>query len=311
MSGSRAAYIGGCTGTSNVLAGKVFGIPVNGTHAHSWVMCFPSELEAFEAYAEVYPDRCLLLVDTYDTLSSGVPNAIKVFTKLMDKGREVRAAIRLDSGDLALQSKAAHRMLEHAGFHDPLIVASNDLDAELIADLKRQKARINAWGVGTHLITSHDNPALSGVYKLTAVRDEKNWKPKIKISSNIEKTTDPGIKKLVRYYDRDHVPLGDVLYLVSEPVLEDNSLQFFDRQRLLLKHTITGIDHWEELLVPAFKDGKSCLENSSIHEIRENTIKNIARLPGEMKRLRYPHIYQVLLSPELCKLKKQFLENHV
>ncbi|HPK00614.1 MAG TPA: nicotinate phosphoribosyltransferase, partial [Candidatus Hydrogenedentes bacterium] len=191
LSGSRAAYIGGCSSTSNLLAGKVYGIPVSGTHAHSWVMSFPSELEAFRAFARNYPDRCMLLVDTYDTLGSGVPNAITVFKELHAKGQMARPAIRLDSGDLAKLSKMAYRMMTEAGLKDPLIVASNDLDEDLIADLKRQGARINAWGVGTHLITSNDCPALSGVYKLVAVAQGEAWRPKIKISSNIEKATDP------------------------------------------------------------------------------------------------------------------------
>ena len=208
LSGSRAAYIGGADSTSNVLAGKVFGIPVRGTHAHSWVMSFDSELEAFRAYAAC-SDEPILLVDTYDTLTSGLPNAVTVFKELRAIGRKVRPAIRLDSGDLARLSKAANRMFTQAGFDNPLIVASNELDEDLIADLKRQGAPINSWGVGTHLITASDYPALGGVYKLVAVSaNGTDWEPRIKLSSNPAKMTDPGRKRVVRYYDGAGRPLG-------------------------------------------------------------------------------------------------------
>jgi nicotinate phosphoribosyltransferase len=215
LSGSRAAYIGGCSSTSNVLAGKVYGIPVSGTHAHSWVMSYPNELDAFRAFARHYPDCCVLLVDTYDTVKSGVPNAIQVFQEMRAEGYRMRPAIRLDSGDLAKLSKIAYRMMTEAGLEDPLIVGSNDLDEDLIADLKRQGAKINAWGVGTHLITAHDCPALNGVYKLVAVHDGAAWQPRMKISSNIEKATDPGRKQLVRYYDAEDHPIGDVIHMAD------------------------------------------------------------------------------------------------
>ena len=192
LSGSRAAHIGGADSTSNVLAGKCYGLPVQGTHAHSWVMSFDNELDAFRAYAACNQDP-VLLVDTYDTLASGIPNAITVFKELREQGRTVRPAVRLDSGDLSRLSKAAYRLFTQAGFPDPLIVASNELDEDLIADLKRQGARINSWGVGTHLITASDHPALGGVYKLVAVRQNGGaWEPRIKLSSNPAKMTDPG-----------------------------------------------------------------------------------------------------------------------
>ncbi len=217
LSGTRAAYIGGADSTSNVLAGKVYGIPVRGTHAHSWVMSFEDELSAFRAYAACYPEP-ILLVDTYDTLTSGLPNALRVFEELRAAGRPARAAIRLDSGDLARLSKAAYRMFTEAGFDDPLIVASNELDEDLIADLKRQGAPINSWGVGTHLITSSDHPALGGVYKLVAVQSEADgrWEPRIKLSSNPVKMTDPGRKQLLRYSDAGGRFLADIIRLEDE-----------------------------------------------------------------------------------------------
>ncbi|MCZ7644946.1 MAG: nicotinate phosphoribosyltransferase [Planctomycetota bacterium] len=221
LCGSRAAFIGGCESTSNVAAGMRWGIPVRGTHAHAWVMSFPSEREAFRAYAKVYPRAPLLLVDTYDTLRSGLPNAIAVFKDMRAAGWEGRAAIRLDSGDLARLSIEAHRMLEAAGFPDPLIVASNDLDEELVADLKRQGAKINCWGIGTKLITGGDTPALGGVYKLAAFETEAGaMRDAMKLSGNPEKTTDPGIKVPLRFLDAQGRLAGDVLFTANESLPE-------------------------------------------------------------------------------------------
>ena len=203
--GARAAMIGGCVGTSNVLAGKMFDVPVLGTHAHSWIMSFPDEYTAFKEYARLYPDACTLLVDTYDTLKSGVPNAIRVFQKMKDAGIHPKSyGIRLDSGDLAYLSKKARKMLDEAGFPDAVIAASNDLDEFLINDLKIQGAAITSWGVGTNLITSKDCPSFGGVYKLAAIQNKDGeFVPKIKISENIEKITNPGNKTIYRIYDKD------------------------------------------------------------------------------------------------------------
>ena len=203
--GARAAMIGGCVGTSNVLAGKMFDVPVLGTHAHSWIMSFPDEYTAFKEYARLYPDACTLLVDTYDTLKSGVPNAIRVFQKMKDAGIHPKSyGIRLDSGDLAYLSKKARKMLDEAGFPDAVIAASNDLDEFLINDLKIQGATITSWGVGTNLITSKDCPSFGGVYKLAAIQNKDGeFVPKIKISENIEKITNPGNKTIYRIYDKD------------------------------------------------------------------------------------------------------------
>ena len=202
--GARAAIIGGCVGTSNVLAGQLFDVPVMGTHAHSWIMSFPDEYTAFKAYADLYPDNCTLLVDTYDTLKSGVPNAIRVFREFKESGRTFKKyGIRLDSGDLAYLSKQARKMLDEAGFTDATITASNDLDEYLLHDLKMQGAAINSWGVGTHLITSKDCPSFGGVYKLAAIQNEEGeFIPKIKISENTEKITNPGTRPFTGFMKR-------------------------------------------------------------------------------------------------------------
>ncbi len=309
LSGSRAAYVGGADSTSNVLAGKVFGIPVQGTLAHSWVMSFDSELEAFRTYA-VSSERPVLLVDTYDTLSSGLPNAVTVFKELRDSGRQVRPAIRLDSGDLARLSKVAHKMFAVAGFDDPLIVASNELDEDLIADLKRQGAPINAWGVGTHLITSSDYPALGGVYKLVAVRAAGGaWTPKIKLSSNLAKMTDPGRKRLVRYYDGKGTPLADIMRLADEPldVIDPGQpakpLPFAERHDLTFLRAVWDAASSEDLLQPVVEHGKPVIGSPTLETIRARARSQVAALPEELRRLRNPEIYAVGLSPRLAEEK--------
>ena len=219
--GARASIIGGCTATSNVMAGRMFDIPVSGTHGHSWVMSFDSELEAFRAYARAFPENCLLLVDTYDTLRSGVPNAITVFKELREKGYEP-LGIRLDSGDLAYLSKKARKMLDEAGFPNAKIVASSDLDEETILHIRSQGAAIDVWGVGTALITSKDCPALGGVYKLVAEEKDGKMIPKIKISENPAKITNPGFKKVVRLYDKDtDKAIADLIMLDDETINEE------------------------------------------------------------------------------------------
>ena len=217
--GARAAVIGGCKGTSNVLAGQLFDVPVLGTHAHSWIMSFPDEYTAFETYTKLYPNSCTLLVDTYDTLKSGVPNAIRVFEEMRKAGTlSKNYGIRMDSGDLAYLSKKARLMLDEAGFPDAVIAASNDLDEYLIESLKQQGAAITSWGVGTNLITSKDNPSFGGVYKLAAIQDKKgNFIPKIKLSENIEKVTNPGNKTFYRIYDKASGKIrADLICLADE-----------------------------------------------------------------------------------------------
>lgn len=309
LSGSRAAYIGGTDNTSNVLAGKAFGIPVRGTHAHSWVMSFDNEIDAFRAYAACYDDP-ILLVDTYDTLTSGLPNAVAVFKELRAAGRTVRPAIRLDSGDLARLSKAARRMFAEAGFNDPLIVASNELDEDLIADLKRQGAPINTWGVGTHLITSSDHPALGGVYKLVAIREgEGAWEPRIKLSSNPAKMTDPGRKRVVRYYDGAGRPLADLIRLRDEapdtidPGQPAKPVPFAERQDLSFLRAVWDATRCEDLLQPVMRDGVRVGPSPALEEIRTRARAQVAALPEELRRLRNPEIYAVGLSPRLAAEK--------
>lgn len=309
VSASRAAYIGGCTSTSNVLAGKIHGIPVAGTHAHSWVMSFPTELEAFRAFARLYPQRCVLLVDTYDPVKSGIPNAIQVFREMREQGLNVRPAVRLDSGDLAKLSKICHAMMSQAGLDEPMIVASNDLNEDLIADLKRQGARINAWGVGTQLITAYDAPALPGVYKLVAIRQDGMWQPKMKVTSNFEKATDPGRKHLVRYYDADGQPLGDMLYLDSETWPEKGTIEGRAQKHPHAVRRIENAASAQSLLQTVFEHGQRTRPAPAAGTVREYAAEQLRHLPEEYKRLRNPEIYRVLLSRQLGEMKDKLLIN--
>ncbi len=313
LSGSRAAHIGGADSTSNVLAGKVFGLPVRGTHAHSWVMSFDSELEAFRAYAACSDDP-ILLVDTYDTLTSGLPNAVTVFKEMRDAGRAVRPAIRLDSGDLARLSKAANRMFAQAGFENPTIVASNELDEGLIADLKRQGAPINSWGVGTHLITASDYPALGGVYKLVAVSaNGTDWEPRIKLSSNPAKMTDPGRKRVIRYYDGGGRPLADIIRLYDEavdvidPGQPAKPVPFAERHDLSFLRAIWDAARCENLLQPVMSDGVRLGASPPLAEVRQRARAGVAALPEELRRLRNPEIYSVGLSPRMASEKVRLI----
>ena len=229
--GSRAAMIAGCVGTSNVLCGQMFDVPVMGTHAHSWIMSFPDEYTAFKAYADLYPEGCILLVDTYDTLKSGVPNAIRVFNEMKAQGEMPKKyGIRLDSGDLAYLSKKARKMLDAAGFEDAAICASNDLDEYLIHDLMMQGAAIDSWGVGTHLITSKDCPSFGGVYKLAAIQGENGeFIPKIKLSENTEKITNPGNKTIFRIYEKENGKIkADLIAFADEVIDPEEDLLLFD-----------------------------------------------------------------------------------
>lgn len=306
ISGARAAVIGGCIGTSNTLAGKLYDIPTLGTHAHSWVMSFDSEYDAFRAYATAFPNNNTLLVDTYDPLQSGIPNAVKVFKELREQGFPCRGAVRLDSGDLAKLSKEAYRLFREEGFDNPLIVASNELDEDLIAELKRQGAKINSWGVGTHLITSSNCASLGGVYKLVAIQGERGWEPKIKISANSAKITDPGRKKIVRYYNVEDRPLADVLYLEDEPIQQTRIITH-DRDNLI-KEIVFKADHYRELNEQQVVQGKVTASQISVKEIRSRAQNNLAEFPDEYRRLRYPQTYDVLLSPETARVKQTLLE---
>ena len=313
--GARAAMIAGCIGTSNVLCGQMFDVPVKGTHAHSWIMSFPDELTAFRTYAKLYPSACILLVDTYDTLKSGVPHAIQVFKEMREAGIPLTFyGIRLDSGDLAYLSKEAKKMLDAEGFTDAVISASNDLDEHLISSLKDQGATINSWGVGTNLITSKNWPSFGGVYKLAAILDRDTGKfiPKIKLSENEEKITNPGNKTIYRIYSREsHKVIADLICLVDEHYDETNSLLLFDpvatwKKTLLAPGTYT----MRELLIPIFKDGVCVYESPKVMEIREYCQKEKETLWEETKRLVNPHEVHVDLSNELWHMKQQLLDDY-
>lgn len=301
--GARASIIGGCSSTSNVLTGKMFGVKVSGTHAHSWVMNFPSEIEAFRAYAKVYPDAALFLVDTYDTLRSGVPNAIKVFDEMKAKGLKP-VGIRLDSGDLAYLTKKARRMLDEAGYPDTVICASGDLDEYSITSLKNQGARIDLWGVGTKLITSADMPALGGVYKLAAIIEGDNVIPKIKLSDNSAKITNPGFKTIRRVYDKDGKALADIIALRSEVFDENKPLTITHPVERWKKMTFEAGEYsLKEIVHPVLKGGKLCEKLPDLKEIRAFADGEKETFWDEYKRLDKPHIYKVDLSDGLYELK--------
>lgn len=310
--GARAAVIGGCCGTSNVLTGKLFDVPVKGTHAHSWVMSFPDELTAFREYARLFPNACLLLVDTYNTLESGVPNAITVFREMQAKGIPLKNyGIRLDSGDLAYLSKKAKAMLEEAGFGDAIISASSDLDENLIASLKLQGAKISLWGVGTKLITSDDCPAFGGVYKLAAEENEKGeFIPKIKLSNNPEKVTNPGIKKVFRIYEKTTGKIkADLIGLEDETIDETQPLHIFDSNAKWKHMNLQGGSYTvRELLVPVFIDGKQVYESPSVMEIQAYCDREKASLWDEHMRLNNPHIVPVDLTDKLMDLKTKLID---
>lgn len=312
--GARAAMIGGCAGTSNVLAGQMFDVPVLGTHAHSWIMSFPDEYTAFREYARLYPNACTLLVDTYDTLKSGIPNAIRVFTEMRDAGIPLTSyGIRMDSGDLAYLSKQARTMLDEAGFSDAVIAASNDLDEYLIQSLKSQGATITSWGVGTNLITSKDCPAFGGVYKLAAIEgDDGHFIPKIKLSENTEKVTNPGNKTVYRIYDHETGKIkADLICLVGETFDETQDMLLFDPNEPWKKTTLSGGSyHMKELLVKVVENGRRCYTSPSVMEIRTICTQEKDTLWDENKRFINPAEIHVDLSQRLYDMKQELLSKH-
>ena len=309
--GARAAVIGGCVGTSNVLAGEMFDVPVMGTHAHSWIMTFKDEYTAFKEYARLYPDACTLLVDTYDTLKSGVPNAIRVFKEMRkDKVLNGRYGIRLDSGDLAYLSKEARKMLDAAGFYDAVISASSDLDEYLIDSLKTQGAKITSWGVGTNLITSKDCPAFGGVYKLAAIQNEAGeFIPKIKLSENVEKVTNPGNKNVYRIYDKETGKIkADLICLVGEVFDESKDMKLFDPNAPWKKTTLPGGSYTlRELLVPVFQKGECVYESPSVMDIQRYCTREKDTIWDETKRFVNPQEIYVDLSDKLYEMKTALL----
>lgn len=304
LTASRAAYIGGCHATSNVMAGKLYGIPVKGTHSHSWVMVFDDEFEAFQKYAQSLPTNCVFLVDTYDTLE-GVKKAIKVGKWLKENGYKM-LGIRLDSGDLAYLSIRSRKMLDEAGFKDAVIMASNELDETIINELKRQGSQITVWGVGTNLVTAKNQPALDGVYKLSAIRDPDGpWKYKIKLSEQLIKVSNPGILQVKRF-GTEKENIVDVIYDIQKDL--DGCCQIVDpldpTREKVVKEGLEGKD----LLVPIFRGGKRVYDLPSLDQIRERTGQELERFHVGVKRYLNPHQYPVGMEKSLYDLKAELIK---
>ena len=304
ISAARASYIGGCAATSNVLAAKMFDIPVSGTHAHSWVLAFASELEAFEAYADAFPGNCVLLVDTFDTIR-GVEHAIEIAQKLRDNGKEL-VGIRLDSGDLAYLSRQARQMLDEAGFPDVKIVASNDIDEQILTSLFGQEARIDLFGIGTKLVTAYDHPALGGVYKLGALKNKNGaWENKIKLSEQTIKINNPGIQQ-VRRYKKDGLFYADMIYDERNPPAGDVTIVHpcESTKRKMLRE----VDfEKEDLLVPVFRNGKAVYKSPGLNSVRDRVREQLKQLHPGVKRFVNPHIYVVGLESSMCREKNRLI----
>ncbi len=301
LAASRASYIGGCSSTSNVMAGKLFGIPVSGTHAHSWIMAFESELEAFEAYAEAFPDNCIFLVDTYDT-EKGIQNAIKVGQNLKARGKKM-LGIRIDSGDLAYYSNVAREMLDEAGFTDAKVVASNDLDEHILSSLKMQEAKIDIWGIGTKLVTAYDQPALGAVYKMAAIKKENGeWEPKVKVSQQSIKINIPGYHNVRRFF-KNNKAVADMIFLEETPQTHEE-LTIIDPYDPTKRKKIKP-DNFESitLLKPIFQKGEKVYTRPQLKEVRNRTLASLERFDNSHKRLINPHIYPVGLEESLYHLR--------
>jgi nicotinate phosphoribosyltransferase len=304
VTASRAAYIGGCAATSNVLAGKLYGIPVKGTHAHSWIMSFDTEAEAFETYAEVMPNNCVFLVDTYDTLE-GVKKAVEVGKKLRARGYKM-AGIRLDSGDLAYLSIEARKILNAAGFQDTNILASNDLDEHIIASLKNQGATINVWGVGTKLVTAYDQPALGGVYKLAAIRNNLDeWDYKLKLSEQTIKISTPGIQQVRRYYNEKEF-IADMIY-DTESFVPQQTSTIIDPMDYTKRRKLNNTERYEDLLVPVFRNGTQVSPLPSIEDIKLRVKHQLTMFHEGIKRFVNPHTYPVGLEKGLYDFKTDLI----
>ena len=304
--GARAAYIGGCAGTACAIADRDYGIKALGTMAHSWVQMFEDEYEAFKAYAKIYPENCTLLVDTYNVLKSGVPAAIKVFKEMKPKSM----GVRIDSGDISYLTKETRKMLDDAGLKDCKIVISNSLDEYIIRDVILEGACIDSFGVGERLITAKSEPVFGGVYKLAAIEENGKIIPKIKISENVEKITNPGFKGLYRIYDnKTGKAKGDVITLHDETVPEEDGYEIFD-PNAIWKRTILKNFHVRNLLVPIFKDGKQVYKSPSVEEIKKYCKEQMDTLWSETTRFENPQEYYVDLSQRLWDLKSKLLTNH-
>ena len=306
LSASRAAFIGGATATSNTLAGKRFGIPVTGTMAHSWVMAFASELESFRRYADLYPEKATLLIDTYETLGSGIENAIIVGRELKDRGQGV--GVRLDSGDIQYLSKQVRRRLDAAGLPDAKIAVSNELDEQIIHQLVAAGSPVDMWGVGTQLVTGGGDPALTGVYKLAARETEDGtFLPTMKVSDNPAKSTNPGIKQVWRFYGRDNYPLADLISLEDRPPDPTRPVRLYHPSGDYRSFTLEECSTCEPLLIKQMESGRVVAELPSLEAIRRRTLGNLASLDETYTRIINPHIYKVSVSRELRSLKTDIL----
>jgi nicotinate phosphoribosyltransferase len=304
LSASRAAFIGGCDATSNVLAGQLYGIPIRGTHAHSWVMCHDDELTAFREYARVLPNNCVFLVDTYDTLQ-GVRHAVTVGQELRRQGHEL-IGIRLDSGDLANLSIEARQILDEGGFPEAMIIGSNDLDERIVETLKDQDAKINVWGVGTRLVTGCDDPALGGVYKLSAVRRRgEAWQYKVKLSEQTAKISTPGVLQVRRYYSGDGAPLADAI--IDENAICEGRVTIVDPLDMTRRKTVPDGSAAEDLLVPVFRGGRRVYDVPDLESIRRRAAGQLASFPGAIKRFVNPHEYFVGLERGLHERKTRLI----
>lgn len=306
LSAARAAYIGGCSATSNVLAGRLFGIPVKGTHAHSWVMSFENEPAAFDAYADAMPNNCVFLVDTYDTIQ-GVANAIVVGKRLREKGHEM-VGVRLDSGDLAQLSIDARKLLDESGFPDAAVVASNDLDEHEIAKLKRSGATIAVWGVGTNLVTARDQPALGGVYKLAAIEDDDGqWQPRIKLSELAIKTSTPGIQQVRRYF-QDNKMIGDTIYseLIGEPANNQMESLVSPGETVNVK----GASRQQDLLSGVLREGELVCEMPNLDQIKQFATEQRSQMPTDIRSIDAKESYLVGLETKLAKQKADMIAEH-
>lgn len=305
--GARASYIGGCTGTACTISERDYGVPAVGTMAHSWVQLFPSELEAFRAYAQIYPDGCLLLVDTYNVLKSGVPNAIKVFKEeVVPRGFRPKG-IRIDSGDIAYLSKKARKMLDVAGFSDCKILISNALDEYIIQDILIQGAKVDSFGVGEKLITAKSDPVFGGVYKLVGVEDEGQIVPKIKLSENVEKITTPGFKQVWRLFERDSgKAIADVVTLAEEAIDDSRPYEIFDPEYTWKRKTVVNFVA-KKLLVKIFDQGHCVYDVQALKAIREYCRDQVATLWDEVTRFENPHKYYVDLSKPLWEVRERLI----
>lgn len=308
--GARAAYIGGVCGTACTISDKMFSVPALGTMAHSWVQSFDSEYDSFRAYAESYPDNCVLLIDTYNVLKSGLPNAIRVFNEVLKPKGITKCGVRIDSGDITYLTKKCRKILDEAGWESASIVISNSLDEYIIRDILRQGASINSFGVGERLITSKSEPVFGGVYKLVAIEENGKIEPKIKISENVTKITTPYFKKVYRLFSKEtKMALADVLTTYDEKINTDEPYEIFDPGNTWKRKTVTDFEV-RELQVPIFKNGESVYNLPPLGEIKEYCKDEIDKIWDEVKRFENPHEYYVDMSQKLWDIRYKMLSEN-